>query len=148
MIKELNKYKIKLDHFDIGYYDHVFKHKSLGEIIDYIINEMDCTRETSIGRPMQTINYGYKVIISIALNIISGVELEDDRNHIIKRIYDKHLENIEFEKNNPPVVYVKNNNKTKTTKKTNKTSPIEKKEVKPKLDKLKLKLSFLNVKLK
>ena len=37
--------------------------KSYFQVLDKILNELDCTKESPIGRIMQTINYRYKFLM-------------------------------------------------------------------------------------
>lgn len=86
--------------------------KSYFQVLDKILNELDCTKVTSIGRTMQTINYRYKFLME-AYNKILNMAI--DANYVTSeqfnlyrgRLEQRHIANLEFEKDNPPVVYTK-----------------------------------------
>ena len=78
------------------------------DVFNKQLNYLDCTRVTSSGmRLMQTIGYPYMREISITLFII---ELNDDstkKEELLNILNKRHLDNLEYEKENPPVWYDK-----------------------------------------
>lgn len=86
--------------------------KSYFQVLDKILNELDCTKVTSIGRTMQTINYRYKFLME-AYNKILNMAIDANRvtseqfNLYRGRLEQRHIANLEFEKDNPPIVYTK-----------------------------------------
>ena len=94
--------------------------KSYFQVLDKILDELDCTKVTSIGRVIQTINYRYKFLIE-AFNKILNMAI--DSNYITSeqcnlyrgKLEQRHIANLEFEKDNPPIIYTK--------KKAGKSSP-------------------------
>lgn len=93
--------------------------KTYFEVLDDILKQLDCTKISSIGRTMQTINYRYKFLME-AYNHILNCAMDANRINIEQfRLYkgkldERHIANLEFEKDNPPVVYTKKN-KAKAT---------------------------------
>lgn len=86
--------------------------KSYFQVLDKILNELDCTKESPIGRIMQTINYRYKFLME-AYNKILNMAIDANRitseqfNLYRERLEQRHIANLEFEKDNPPIVYTK-----------------------------------------
>ena len=86
--------------------------KSYFQVLDKILNELDCTKESPIGRIMQTINYRYKFLME-AYNKILNMAIDANRitseqfNLYRGRLEQRHIANLEFEKDNPPIVYAK-----------------------------------------
>lgn len=86
--------------------------KSYFQVLDKILDELDCTKVTSIGRVMQTINYRYKFLME-AFNKILNMAI--DSNHVTVeqcnlyrgKLEQRHIANLEFEKDNPPIIYTK-----------------------------------------
>lgn len=86
--------------------------KSYFQVLDKILDELDCTRVTSIGRPMQTINYRYSFLME-AFNIIINKAIDsnfvtiEQCNLYRGKLEQRHIANLEFEKDNPPIIYSK-----------------------------------------
>ena len=86
--------------------------KSYFQVLDKILDELDCTRVTSIGRPMQTINYRYSFLME-AFNIIINKAIDsnfvtiEQCNLYRGKLEQRHIDNLEFEKDNPPIIYSK-----------------------------------------
>lgn len=86
--------------------------KTYFEVLDDILEQLDCTKISPIGRIMQTINYRYKFLME-AYNHILNCAMDTNKINIEQfRLYkgkldERHIANLEFEKDNPPVVYTK-----------------------------------------
>ena len=86
--------------------------KTYFQVLDKILDELDCTKITSIGRIMQTINYRYRFLMEAFNNILN---MAIDANRITSeqfnlyrgRLEQRHIANLEFEKDNPPIIYSK-----------------------------------------
>lgn len=89
-----------------------FTGKTYFEILDDILEELDCTKITSIGRIMQTINYRYKFLME-AYNHVLNCAMDanviniEQFNFYKGKLDERHIANLEFEKDNPPVIYTK-----------------------------------------
>ena len=89
-----------------------FTGKTYFEVLDNILEELDCTKVSSIGRVMQTINYRYKFLME-AYNYVLNCAMDANRINIEQfnfykgKLDERHIANLEFEKDNPPVVYTK-----------------------------------------
>lgn len=84
--------------------------KSYDQVLEFIINEMDCTKETSIGRVMQTINARYS-FLQLAADLIINEAIDSDRFDNGKvaewktRLQQRHDENLAFEKEHGVIQY-------------------------------------------
>lgn len=89
-----------------------FTGKTYFEVLDDILEELDCTKISSIGRTMQTINYRYKFLME-AYNYVLNCAIDANRINIEQfklykgKLDERHIANLEFEKDNPPVIYTK-----------------------------------------
>lgn len=134
------KYLIELDEWDRRSIRNNIKLMGIENNIKWYLNHIDCTRIYENGdRPNQTINYQYRHAISSLMYILDKA-LNNPKPLITKTYYDEtlnkikeiHLNNLEFEKTNPPIVYSK---KRKTVKKTVKSSSNKTTEPKDKIKK-------------
>lgn len=89
-----------------------FTGKSYFEVLDDILEQLDCTKISPIGRIMQTINYRYNFLME-AYNYVLNCAIDANRINIEQfklykgKLDERHIANLEFEKDNPPVVYTK-----------------------------------------
>lgn len=120
MIEELNifnEYKINLTNTDIRNVEREIKTTPPYDICMNLINNwLDCTKymKDSNLRLRQTIDHIYKHDISIIFYVISNYITDDDvAQDIINSLIDRHINNLEFERLNPPVVYKKKTTKRK-----------------------------------
>ena len=121
------KYIGVLDAQDKRWYEYVLNSMCKGDVIvalDKILNWLDCTRVYDCGRPMQTINYGYRTDISGYYYILDKVSDEELRNCYIAKLDSRHAENLNFEKDNPPIEYHKTEQRT-SRRNINRTATIE-----------------------
>lgn len=130
-MKEIKKYIITLDKYAIDNLKKDIDKKGPNDVFKDIIKELDCTKVYDCGRPMQTINYRYYILMSQAfyiLNYIVGTEYKPGNDYDIDNLFqlllDTHNKNIEYEKLNPPIKYDKEEIKEKRKKK-NKKPPVE-----------------------
>lgn len=96
-----------------------FTGKTYFEVLDNILEELDCTKISPIGRIMQTINSRYNFLME-AYNYVLNCAMDANRINIEQfnfykgKLDERHIANLEFEKDNPPVVYT-NKKKAKAT---------------------------------
>lgn len=89
-----------------------FTGKTYFEVLDDILEQLDCTKISPIGRTMQTINYRYSFLME-AYNYVLNCAIDANRINIEQfklykgKLDERHIANLEFEKDNPPVVYTK-----------------------------------------
>ena len=89
-----------------------FTGKSYFEVLDDILEQLDCTKISPIGRTMQTINYRYNFLME-AYNYVLNCAIDANRINIEQfklykgKLDERHIANLEFEKDNPPVIYTK-----------------------------------------
>ena len=99
-----------------------FTGKTYFEVLDDILEQLDCTKISPIGRTMQTINYRYNFLME-AYNYVLNCGIDANRINIEQfkfykgKLDERHIANLEFEKDNPPVVYTKKD-KAKATSST------------------------------
>lgn len=86
--------------------------KTYFEVLDDILEQLDCTKISPIGRTMQTINYRYNFLME-AYNYVLNCAIDANRINIEQfklykgKLDERHIANLEFEKDNPPVIYTK-----------------------------------------
>lgn len=96
-----------------------FTGKTYFEVLDNILEELDCTKISPIGRIMQTINNRYRFLME-AYNYVLNCAMDANRINIEQfnfykgKLDERHIANLEFEKDNPPVIYT-NKKKAKVT---------------------------------
>lgn len=114
-------YDYKLDAKDINLISYLVKEKgTIDKAIDNYLNELDCTKVYADGgRPMQTINYGYKLRLASIEYLLDHLYLSlaehpenaqayiDYRKSIIKKVKLIHEKNINYEKEHPVLYYTK-----------------------------------------
>ena len=89
-----------------------FTGKTYFEVLDDILEQLDCTKISPIGRIMQTINYRYNFLME-AYNYVLNCAIDANVINIEQfklykgKLDERHIANLEFEKDNPPVVYTK-----------------------------------------
>lgn len=122
-----NKYIGTLDAQDKRWYDYILHTKHKGNetgALEELLKSLDCTRIYDCGRPMQTINYGYRTDIAGYYYILEKLEYNKDLQNIyLNKLYNRHVENLNFEKDNPPVRYTSTKQRT-SRRNTNKTAKI------------------------
>ena len=115
-------YTETLDNSDIRQVKYYIKEKgNIENAIKFYFKYIDCTKIYEDGsRPIQTINYSYRVNLSIIITLINELQKEDDNKakEYLNKLKDIHRENLNFEILNPPVVY----SKKRTVKRTSRVS--------------------------
>ena len=148
-MERLNGYII--DDIDCRYIENDIATKGIDEALTYKYNLLDCTRTMDNGmRIMQTINYNYKLILSEFKWVFDNYD-ENVKNEWLEKVVQRHISNLCFERDNPPIKYIKKSkvsNKNKINKATSKV-PKECKESKTesKLKAHALKLNMLKLKI-
>lgn len=140
-----------LDNIDSRYIENDIATKGINEALAYRYNLLDCTRTMDNGmRIMQTINYTYKNILSEFKWVFDNYD-ESVKNEWLEKIVQRHISNLCYEREVPPIKYAKKSkvsNKNKINKATSKV-PKERKESKAesKLKAHALKLNMLKLKI-
>lgn len=103
-----------LNYLDYRDLDNRIKTKIPQDIFNSLLNDLDCTKEFSCGRPMMT-NYPiYARNINAyfyILETLNYTENNDEYKEYINKLIDVHTKNIKFEINNPyipPITKSKN----------------------------------------
>ena len=118
-IKDLEKYQINLDKFDIEMLNNNIVEKGIENYLSLLLVYLDCSRIINNMRMMQTIGYPYKRYISIYLYILNNILYNDKYSEYENKLISLHLKNLDYEKENPPIIYDKkgfNEFKSKTNK--------------------------------
>lgn len=144
----IKKYYTELDNIDKGIIDTRVAEKGISAYLNQQLIYLDCSRIINGMRMMQTIGYPYKREISSYLYALDNSELEDERDISIwkDKLVERHLINLEYEKENPPVWYdgkPKKNSKRKQKDKEGDIFPEETKKAKMSKVEAKLKAKLL-----
>lgn len=95
------------------------------EAIKHQFIELDCSRVFNNGmRAMQTNIYRYVYEVSMTVALIDRLDDNDLKRKYIQQLNAVHNNNLEFEKDNPPIVYP-----TKTKKSIKRTSTPKQKDL-------------------
>lgn len=118
-----DKYIGTLDAQDKRFYDYLIKEKG-GEAnaLTRLLYDLNCTRVYKDGsRPVQTINYGYKRDIAGFIYINNKLREANPEFNIdfYAKLVERHEENLDFEKLNPPIYYKP---KQRTSSRNNRTT--------------------------
>ena len=94
------------DSFMISFVPYEIQRVGLEEFLEYNFNNLDCTRICKDGlRPMQTIGYPYRKLITEIVFTIKNYVEEDKQNEYFERLLKRHSDNLEYEQTNPPIWY-------------------------------------------
>lgn len=107
VLKELNEYITSLDDVDKRIIDQRIAEKGIENYLSQQLVYLDCSRIIKDMRMMQTIGYPYQREISsylYALETVAGNNFDFDKEWINK-LLERHQDNLEYEKENPPVWY-------------------------------------------
>lgn len=103
-----------LNYLDYRDLDNRIKTKIPQDIFNSLLNDLDCTKEFSCGRPMMTNYPMYARNINAyfyILETLNYTENNDEYKEYINKLIDVHTKNIKFEINNPyipPITKSKN----------------------------------------
>ena len=155
-ISSLDKYLETPDNFMINYIPHEIKRLGLDKFLHISIAALDASKVWEDGlRPIQTISYIYvRAITEIVYTINTYVTDEKDKDIWFNNLLIQHTNNLEYEKEHPPVDYDAGKPKPKSKSGTTKQStPRRREKDKPTVAEIKLanhvaKLNMLNIKLK
>lgn len=119
---------ISLDKFDINLVNANVQSYGVECALDRILKDNNCARVYNDGsRPMQTINYSYKINI-VKYNYILTTfreELTPERyDFYFNALKDNHEDNLKYEADNPPVIYKKTKSKARAKKASFKSTDI------------------------
>ncbi len=119
-ISPLNNYIDKFNTFIINFVDSEIKSVGLDCYLDYQFRRLDCTNVYPNGmRAIQTIDHSYRVNITETVYIIQNYVEECKRDEYFIKLLMLHQNNLEYEKQNPPIVYKQTVTKSKTKTKSN-----------------------------
>ena len=147
-IKDIIKeYYLELDDIDRLSIDDKIAEKGIEQYLNQQLIYLDCTRIVDNLRLMQTIGYHYQREISCYIYALNQyVDDIDEHKDFTNKLIERHIANIEYEKENPPVWYSKPNKNTKRKRKHKEADifPEETKKVKVSKAEAKLKAKFIS----
>ena len=99
-------YKVELDKFNIDYINTQVAEKGIEEYLNQQLVYLDCSRIINDMRMMQTIGYPYKKEMSSYIYALNEyVDDIDEHKDFTNKLIERHIANIEYEKENPPTWY-------------------------------------------
>ena len=108
----IKKYHTDLDNIDRAMIDKRVEEKGIEEYLNQQLVYLDCSRVIDGMRilqgmrMMQTIGYPYKREISSYVYALEGFQDDPDYcKYWIDKLIERHLANLEYEKENPPIWY-------------------------------------------
>lgn len=116
-ISSLNNYIDKSNTFINSFVDSEIKSIGLDCYLDYQFRRLNCTNIYPNGmRAIQTIDNSYKINITETVYLIQNYIEECERDKYFIKLLTIHQNNLEYEKQNPPIIYKQKvtKNKTKT----------------------------------
>lgn len=116
-----------LNYLDYRDLDNRIKTKSPQDIFNSLLNDLDCTKEFSCGRPMMTNYPMYARNINAyfyILETLNYTENSDEYKEYINKLIDVHTKNIKFEINNPYITTITKSKKSKRKTITYKTKDL------------------------
>lgn len=152
----IKKYHTDLDNIDRAMIDKRVEEKGIGEYLNQQLVYLDCTRVIDGMRMMQTIGYPYQREFTSYLYALDSyyknrdcpldINENEEYDWCIEKLIERHITNIEYEKENPPIWYdgkPKKNNKRKPKAKEGDMFPEESKKAKMSKAEAKLKAKLL-----
>lgn len=101
----LDGYIIELDDFDKNLINKRVAEKGIYNYLSQQLVYLDCSRIVQDMRIMQTIGYPYQKEISSYLYALSNIGEYHDKQVWFNKLIKRHQDNLEYEKENPPVWY-------------------------------------------
>jgi len=145
--KIAKKYHTDLDDIDKRMIDKNVAEKGIENYLNQQLVYLDCSRIIKDMRMMQTIGYPYKrEICSYVYALNQYIDDIDKHKDFANKLLERHIANIEYEKENPPIWYggkLKKTNKRKPKAKEGDMFPEETKKAKISKAEAKLKAKLL-----
>lgn len=114
-ISPLNDYIDKSDTFISNFVDSEIKNVGLDCYLDYQFRRLNCTNVYPNGmRAIQTIDRSYRVNITETVYLIQKYVEECKHDEYFIKLLTLHQNNLEYEKQNPPIIYKQKITKSKT----------------------------------
>ena len=114
-ISPLNNYIDKSDTFINSFVDSEIKSVGLNCYLDYQFRRLNCTNVYPNGmRAIQTIDHSDRVNITETVYLIQKYVEECERDKYFIKLLTLHQNNLEYEKQNPPIIYKQKITKSKT----------------------------------
>ena len=105
-LSPIQKYIDEPDSFMISFVPYEIQRVGLEKFLEYNFNNLDCTRICKDGlRPMQTIGYPYRKLITEIVFTIKNYVEENKQDEYFERLLKRHSDNLEYEQTNPPIWY-------------------------------------------
>lgn len=105
-LSPIQKYIDEPDSFMTRFVQHEIQSVGLDSFLKYNFHSLDCTRVCKDGlRPMQTIGYNYRYVITETVFTIKNYVEEDKQDEYFEKLLKRHSDNLEYEQTNPPIWY-------------------------------------------
>ena len=101
------KYIITLEKSDIDIINTTIAEKGIEEFFSQQLVYLDCSRIVKEVRITQTTSFKYKVDISRYLHVINSIKNTEQYDIWLNKLITLHNNNLEYEKENPPIIYDK-----------------------------------------
>lgn len=106
-INNFKKYIITLEKSDIDIINTTIAEKGIEGFFFQQLVYLDCSRIVKEVRITQTTSFKYRVDISRYLHVINSIKNTEQYDIWLNKLITLHNNNLEYEKENPPIIYDK-----------------------------------------
>ena len=106
-INNFKKYIITLEKSDIDIINTTIAEKGIEGFFSQQLVYLDCSRIVKEVRITQTTSFKYRVDISRYLHVINSIKNTEQYDIWLNKLITLHNNNLEYEKENPPIIYDK-----------------------------------------
>lgn len=106
-INNFKKYIITLEKSDIDIINTTITEKGIEGFFSQQLVYLDCSRIVKEIRITQTTSFKYRVDISRYLHVINSIKNTEQYDIWLNKLITLHNNNLEYEKENPPIIYDK-----------------------------------------
>lgn len=106
-INNFKKYIITLEKSDIDIINKTIAEKGIEGFFSQQLVYLDCSRIVKEVRITQTTSFKYRVDISRYLHVINSIKNTEQYDIWLNKLITLHNNNLEYEKENPPIIYDK-----------------------------------------
>ena len=106
-INNFKKYIITLEKSDIDIINTTIAKKGIEGFFSQQLVYLDCSRIVKEVRITQTTSFKYRVDISRYLHVINSIKNTEQYDIWLNKLITLHNNNLEYEKENPPIIYDK-----------------------------------------
>ena len=106
-INNFKKYIITLEKSDIDIINATIAEKGIEGFFSQQLVYLDCSRIVKEVRITQTTSFRYRIDISRYLHVINSIKNTEQYDIWLNKLITLHNNNLEYEKENPPIIYDK-----------------------------------------